>query len=238
MDRPRRGTDRRRTAIPRGVNARRTSCRDGGGLRRELRLARGRRESAAHPELVERKVVDIAAERGCTPLDVMLDLSLDENLETRFASVLANNDPEAIAGCCPQETVLLGLADSGRARQPALRRVLRHRPARQLGAGQGRDAARARDPQAERRTGRGVRARTTAARSRSARRPTSSCSTTTTVAPGPLRRIRDFPADGERLVADQPVGVRHVMVNGTVIRSDGAEAPGALEQRPGKLLRS
>ena len=43
-----------------------------------------------------------------------------------------------------------------------------------------------------------------------------------TVAPGPLRRIRDFPADGERLVADQPVGVRHVLVNGTVIRADDA----------------
>ena len=41
-----------------------------------------------------------------------------------------------------------------------------------------------------------------------------------TVAPGPLRRIRDFPADGERLVADQPEGMRHVIVNGTVIRED------------------
>jgi N-acyl-D-aspartate/D-glutamate deacylase len=59
-----------------------------------------------------------------------------------------------------------------------------------------------------------------------------------TVAPGPLRRIRDFPADGERLVADQPEGVRHVVVNGTVIREDEKEVAGALERRPGKLLRS
>ena len=29
-----------------------------------------------------------------------------------------------------------------------------------------------------------------------------------TVAPGPLRRIRDFPADGERLVADEPEGMQ------------------------------
>ena len=43
----------------------------------------------------------------------MLDLSLAENLETRFWSVLANNDPEAIATLLPQDTVLLGLADSG-----------------------------------------------------------------------------------------------------------------------------
>jgi hypothetical protein len=59
-----------------------------------------------------------------------------------------------------------------------------------------------------------------------------------TVAPGPLRRIRDFPADGERLVADQPVGVRHVAVNGTVIREDGEVMEDALAARPGVVLRS
>src|SRR5947199_9522485 len=59
-----------------------------------------------------------------------------------------------------------------------------------------------------------------------------------TIAPGPLRRIRDFPADGERLVADRPEGMRHVLVNGTVIRHDGETEAGALESRPGKLLRS
>ena len=58
------------------------------------------------------------------------------------------------------------------------------------------------------------------------------------VAPGPLRRIRDFPADGERLVADQPVGLRHVLVNGTVIRQDEQPVDDALAQRPGRLLRS
>src|SRR5262249_56794750 len=70
-------------------------------------------ESSAHPDLVNRRVVDIAGERGVTPLDVMLDLSLDEHLETRFTSVLANNDPDAIAELLPEDTVLLGLADSG-----------------------------------------------------------------------------------------------------------------------------
>ena len=79
----------------------------------ELRLAARRRESTTHPELIGRKVTDVAAERGCTPFDVMLDISLEENLETRFTSVLANNDPEAIAWLLPQDTVLLGLADSG-----------------------------------------------------------------------------------------------------------------------------
>jgi N-acyl-D-amino-acid deacylase len=43
------------------------------------------------------------------------------------------------------------------------------------------------------------------------------------VAPGPMRRVRDFPADGERLTAEEPSGVRHVLVNGTPIRTDGRQ---------------
>ena len=60
------------------------------------------RSRTTHPELIDRNVTDIAERaRRATPLDVMLDLSLDENLETRFTSVLANNDPEAIAWLLP-----------------------------------------------------------------------------------------------------------------------------------------
>src|SRR5690606_30223623 len=57
-----------------------------------------------------------------------------------------------------------------------------------------------------------------------------------TVAPGPLRRVRDFPADGERLTADAPVGMAHVLVNGAPIRVDGEPDLDALEQRPGVPL--
>jgi N-acyl-D-aspartate/D-glutamate deacylase len=55
-----------------------------------------------------------------------------------------------------------------------------------------------------------------------------------TVAPGPLRRVRDFPADGERLTADAPTGVRHTLVNGVPIRVDGEMD---LDARPGVVLR-
>ena len=58
-----------------------------------------------------------------------------------------------------------------------------------------------------------------------------------TVAPGPLRRVRDFPADGERLVADAPVGMTHMLVNGTVIRADGAADHEGLASKPGSVLR-
>jgi N-acyl-D-aspartate/D-glutamate deacylase len=58
-----------------------------------------------------------------------------------------------------------------------------------------------------------------------------------TVAPGPVRRIVDFPADGERLVADEPSGVRHVVVNGTPIRVDGTPDATGLGAKPGVVLR-
>ena len=78
-----------------------------------------------HPELAGHRVAEVAEERGCTPLDVMLDVSLDDDLEARFWSVLANDDPEGIAWLLPRDNVLLGLADSG-ARVAAVRRSLRH----------------------------------------------------------------------------------------------------------------
>jgi N-acyl-D-amino-acid deacylase len=43
------------------------------------------------------------------------------------------------------------------------------------------------------------------------------------VSPGPMRRVRDFPADAERLTAEEPDGVRHVLVNGTPIRIDESQ---------------
>ena len=53
-----------------------------------------------------------------------------------------------------------------------------------------------------------------------------------TVSPGPVRRVRDFPADADRLTAEEPTGVRHVLVNGTAIRQDGAQVEGS-DLRPG-----
>jgi len=41
-----------------------------------------------------------------------------------------------------------------------------------------------------------------------------------TIGTGPTRRVRDFPADAERLTAEEPTGLRHVLVNGTPIRRD------------------
>src|SRR5206468_12797808 len=55
-----------------------------------------------------------------------------------------------------------------------------------------------------------------------------------TVGPGPVRRVADFPTGSERLTADAPTGIRHVLVNGTPIRVDGQQD---LDVRPGQLAR-
>jgi N-acyl-D-aspartate/D-glutamate deacylase len=189
-------------------------------------------ESPSHPELEGRPVLDLAAERDVSPLDVVLDLSLEDDLATRFWSVLANDDPEGIAWLLPRDNVLLGLADSGahvsqlcdacfstdllgnwvrgKDVMPLERAIhkLTGEPAKVFGLDD----------------------RGTVAVGKAA----DLCVfDPDTVAPGPLRRLRDFPADGERLTADAPIGVTHTLVNGVPIRMDGVPCE---EARPGVLL--
>ncbi len=193
-------------------------------------------ESASHPDLTNRPVTVVAAERGCTPLDVMLDVSLDDDLEARFWSVLANNDEEGIAWLLPRDNVLLGLADSG------------------AHVSQLCDACFATDL-----LGTWVRDRGVMPLQRAVHKLTGEPAAVygfddrgtvevgkaadlcvfdpATVAPGPLRRLRDFPADGERLTADAPVGVTHVLVNGQAIREDGVPVAEPRAQGPGMVLR-
>ena len=194
-------------------------------------------ESPSHPELVDQAVIDIAEERGCSPLDVLLDISLDDDLKTRFWSVLANNDPDAIAWLLPRDNVLLGLADSG------------------AHVSQLCDACFATDL-----LGNWVRERAVMPLERAVYKLTAEPAGVyglvdrgtvevgkladlcvfdpAVVAPGPLRRVVDFPANGERLTADQPEGMTHVLVNGVPIRVDGAVVPEGLDAHPGSVVRS
>jgi N-acyl-D-amino-acid deacylase len=56
------------------------------------------------------------------------------------------------------------------------------------------------------------------------------------VAPGPIRRVRDFPANGERLTADAPTGVDRVIVNGASVVVDGKLQDEALAHLPGEVI--
>jgi N-acyl-D-aspartate/D-glutamate deacylase len=197
-------------------------------------------ETSTHPELIDRRVTDIAQERGVTPLDVMLDLSLEENLETRFRSVLANNDPDAIEWLLGREGVLMGLADSGAHVSQLCDACM---PTDLLGNWVREKQVLTLERAVQKLTGEpaGVFGLDAADGGRGLLREGMAADVTVfdpdTVAPGPLRRVRDFPADGERLTADQPAGVTHTLVNGTPIRVDGVPDPDGLAAHPGSVLR-
>src|SRR5215470_4106802 len=70
-------------------------------------------ESGRFPELQGRRVVDLARERGASPFDVMCELALAEDLETRFRAYIANDDVEAVGHLLTHEQVVLGLSDAG-----------------------------------------------------------------------------------------------------------------------------
>jgi len=194
-------------------------------------------ESDSRPDMVSRKVMEVAEEWGCTPLDVVLDISLGDDLRSRFWSVLANDDPEGIAWLLPRDHVLLGLADSG------------------AHVSQLCDACFATDL-----LGNWVRERSVMPLERAIHKLTGEPAAVyeladrgtievgkaadicvfdpETIAPGPLKRVRDFPANGERLTADSPTGMTHMLVNGTPIRVDGAADEEGLSSGPGVLLRA
>ncbi|MCB0996507.1 MAG: amidohydrolase family protein [Acidimicrobiales bacterium] len=193
-------------------------------------------ESDSHPELVGRRVQDVAAERGVHPLEVLCDLAVADGLRTRVSAVLANDDTAGVADLLQEEHCTLGLSDAG------------------AHVGQLCDA-----PQATDFLGNWVRDRQVMSIESAVRKLSGvqadlfnltdrgylrvgahadvAVFDPDTVAPGPVRRVRDFPAGSERLTADQPVGMRHVLVNGEVVVTDGAAEGAALDTRPGAVVR-
>jgi N-acyl-D-aspartate/D-glutamate deacylase len=177
--------------------------------------------SEAHPEIVDRRLADVAAERGAEPIDCLLDLALDEpGLELRVRTIIANDDEAGVADLLVDEHCTLGLSDAG------------------AHAGQLCDAPQATDLLGNWVRDRGVVPMEQAIRKLSGQqadlfgfedrgylRPGAFADVAVfdpaTVAPGPVRRVSDFPAGAERLTADAPVGMQHVVVNGTPIRVDG-----------------
>jgi N-acyl-D-aspartate/D-glutamate deacylase len=189
-------------------------------------------ESARFPELQGRRVVELARERGSSPFDVMCELALAEDLRTRFRAYIANDDVDAVSHLLTHEQVALGLSDAG-AHVDQLcdaplytdllgtwvreRRVLPLETAVRKMSGEPADMFGF--------VRRGY--------LREGYWADVCVFDPATVGPGPLRRVRDFPADAERLTAEEPTGVRHVLVNGTPIRRDGASLLDVLGRRPG-----
>ena len=71
-------------------------------------------QSAANAELVGKTLAEIANLRGNTPLDVMIDLSLEEDLDAHFlAASMGHNDVPAVGALLKQPNVMIGASDGG-----------------------------------------------------------------------------------------------------------------------------
>lgn len=188
-------------------------------------------ESQRFPELVGRRVDDLAREQGCTPLDVMCEVAVAEDLTTRFRAFIANDDVDDVGRLLVHDHVALGLSDAGAHIDQLCDAPL---PTDLLGTWV-RDRGAISVEHAVRKLS-GEPADMFGFVERGYLREGYAADVCVfdpaTVGSGPTRRVRDFPADAERLTAEEPTGVRHVLVNGTPIRVDGAQLdPAGL--RPG-----
>lgn len=187
--------------------------------------------------LEQRLVVDIAAERGVHPSDVLLDLSLTSKLQARFGMGYVNTDEAEIETLLTHPGTQIGLSDSGAhinqicdACYPTdfLARWVRERQAVTLEEGIAMLASRP--------------AAMHGLADRGILRPGYAADIVLfdldEVRAGTPRRVRDLPADTPRLVADA-IGIEAVIVNGTVIRHGGDYVVDpAADRLPGEVIRS
>ena len=188
---------------------------------------------SADEAVLGRSLAVLADEENRHPLAVALDIALRDGLATRFTINFANNDPAAVSTLLREPGLVLGLSDAGahisqicdalmpldylsrwvRDRELCTPEAGIHRLTGELGSVLGLQR-------------RGLLAEGWAA--------DIAVLEWDNLDPGEVRRVRDFPAGGDRLVADAPRGLRHVLVNGVPIRRDNAPSwPASL---PGRLL--
>jgi N-acyl-D-aspartate/D-glutamate deacylase len=192
-------------------------------------------EYPPEPALEERRLVDVAAERGVHPIDLMLDLGLATNLEARFRMAVANHDEDAVAELLLNPDMVMGLSDAGaHASQLCdacqgtylLQRWVREKQA--LPLEQAIRMLTSRPAEVFGIADRGVLAE--------GRPADVVVLDPATVGAGPLKRVWDFPGGANRLVSEA-TGIDAVIVNGTVLRRDGRDALASDGKLPGRLLR-
>ncbi len=180
----------------------------------------------------QRSIADLARTEGRDPLDVMLDLAVEEDLQTVFTAQLLNSDEEAVGRMLNHPHSIVSLSDAGAHltffNDAGFGLHLMGHWARDLGVMPMSEAVRRLTSQPARvfgMRGRGV--------VREGYAADLLLFDPETVARGPKRRVFDFPGGAPRLTTDA-VGVRGVWVNGQKV----ADANGVMDSAPlaGKLL--
>ena len=192
-------------------------------------------EFAPDRSLEERRVAQVAEERGVHPADLALDMGLETNLEARFRIAIMNTDEEAVAELLAHPASMLGLSDAGAhasqlcdactptdllARWVREKGVLSIEQAVRLLTSRSADVFGITD---RGRLAEGLAADVT-------------IFDPETVGCGPLRRVYDFPEGADRLVSDAE-GIHAVIVNGTPIREQGKDVVDSEGPLPGRVLR-
>ncbi len=182
-------------------------------------------ESEAHPELVEAGPMgELAAARGLTAIDLMVELAVAEDLATRFTIAMINDNEDEVAALLQDDHFLLGLSDAGAHTSQLcdanyatylLQHWWREKGALSL------------EKAVWRLTGQPAEVYGLADRGRL--EPGLAADVVVfdpdTVGTRRARRIDDFPAGADRLVADS-TGVVHVWVGGQRTRRDGDQLTG------------
>ena len=189
-----------------------------------------------NPALEGRNIQEMADAAGQDPVDWVLDVALEADLDMRIVQDVINHDPDDIDELLHDPTTVIGLSDAGahasqlcdakysteflqtfvRGRQSfdleTAIHMLTQRPAEVFGI-----------------TDRG-----TLAEGKPADVVVFDADEV-----GHLgkRRVYDLPAGADRLISDAK-GIDAVVVNGTIIRRDGADAVDPHGPLPGKLLRN
>jgi N-acyl-D-aspartate/D-glutamate deacylase len=186
-------------------------------------------------DLEEMPLALAARQRGMDPVDLALDLSLDNQLGARFRMAVLNFDEGEVAELITDPHTLITLSDAGAhasqlcdacystyllghwvrdKKTLTVEQAVHHltqRPAEMFGI-----------------TDRGLLAE--------GRPADIVVFDPATVGPSQLRRVYDLPAGADRLIADAH-GIDAVIVNGTLIRRNGADAVAGDAALPGRVLR-
>jgi N-acyl-D-amino-acid deacylase len=194
-------------------------------------------ETQNHPALVGSTIAELAKQDGKAALDAALDLALEDDLQTRFTVISANDNLEELASILTSDGCILGLSDAGahcdqmcdaNMQTDFLANWVRDKALMPLEAG-------IRKVTGEPASVLELHDRGTVEVGQAADIAVWDLEA---LDPGPMRRVDDFPAGGSRLVADRPDGFWHVLVNGTPIRRDTVSLLGDLSSLPGQVLRS
>ena len=186
-----------------------------------------------HQHWNQQTMAEISRSSGADPLDAMLDLAIEEDLDTEFSALLLNSDEKAVGEMLRHPHSLVSLSDAGAHLTlfndagfglHLLGHWVREKKVLSL-----QEAARklTSDPAA-----------VFGIKHRGSLKPGHHADLLlfdpATVNRGPKKRIQDLPAGGARLITP-PIGVHGVWVNGTRVSDENGLRP--LDRLPGMVLR-